>query len=48
MDITPKIPDNRVKIDDTDFGIKQAIRDLGISMPNSDRINSLVIIILKN
>jgi len=30
------------KIDDTDFRIMQAIRDLGISTPNADKINALV------
>lgn len=30
------------QIDDTDFRIMQAIRDLGISTPNADKINALV------
>lgn len=30
------------QIDDTDFCIMQAIRDLGISTPNADKINALV------
>jgi len=30
------------QIDDTDFCIMQAIRDLGVSMPNADKINALV------
>lgn len=30
------------QIDDTDFRIMQAIGDLGVSMPNADKINALV------
>lgn len=33
---------NGQQIDDTDFRIMQAIRDLGVSIPNTDKINALV------
>jgi len=39
---SPQSIGQQQQIDDTDFRIMQAIRDLGISTPNADKINALV------
>lgn len=39
---SPQSIGQQQQLDDTDFRIMQAIRDLGVSIPNADKINALV------